>query len=149
MGEWQTLLGMGLITRLPTADERQVVGDLSEGDWAEELRQIREFSPGLLTAAGIEFLGGDDKLAREMWGGINDARERENKTGRYAPLIKLDEMFQPKPGQEGTATEKQLVYLRNLGVREQETLLETLTKKEASELIDAVLKLREENGLSS
>lgn len=141
------LFDLGFLTHIPTAQERAIIGELDDmDDWASSLKKIQGLLPELISREGADFIASDNEAEREVWGAINDPQDRERQMGRYAPKITIDGA-ESRRGQTGTATERQLAYLRTLGVRDQEALLACITKKEATELIQDVLKLREENGL--
>lgn len=141
------LFGLGFLTRLPTAQEQLKIGAIDDADeWAFSLKKIQRCFPELISREGCNFIDEDKKAENEMWSEIEAANEQSRKMGKYAPMIFVDGA-ESRKGQIGTATEKQIAYLRLLGVRDQEILLASITKQEASDLIKDVLSLREKNGL--
>jgi hypothetical protein len=139
---WRQLLDTDLI-REPTEEEvkflRRLDADLSFTDW---LCQIGKTHPSLLTHAGIVFLAEGREFQQKSDAEYRDEKDRDNRVGKYAPQIVVDELYPQVPGKKGSATDAQKKYLRDLGVTGQDALLNRITRAEASQLIDDVLKLR-------
>lgn len=148
MSIWKELEEMGLLALSPTEEDKRKVGRLSADDMTEDwLLVIREKHPSLLSDAALDWLKKADADSHAMFQDIAEQRDRDSQMGAFAPLIELEEMNLPQNSGGEAATEKQLDYLRRLGVRNQDNILARLTKKDASELIDLVLKFRSENNL--
>lgn len=142
---WEELLALRCIVRAPTDEEKKRCGR-SEQDamFPHWLRQVEAKVPELLTREALLLLTRWRQEDAAMAEQFNDQRDRENKRGKHAPLIVVDQHWQRAPGTTGSATDRQKEYLRQLGVRDQEPLLNGISKAEASQLIDDVLKLRGE-----
>ncbi|MEY3775281.1 MAG: hypothetical protein RLZZ129_2061 [Verrucomicrobiota bacterium] len=110
--------------------EAMIEIEIREG-YGDSESLIKDHFPELLTRAGKAEAEEFDRLRREI-----------NRTGEYAPEIKVNSLQAKKVG-EFHATAKQIRYLRDLGVRD-ERVLTGLGKLQASDLIDTAIRLREE-----
>jgi hypothetical protein len=92
---------------------------------------IQDHFPELLTESGKRQVEEEARLRRKL-----------DRVGEFAPSVKVEKL-EPMQANEPPATAKQISYLRDLGVRD-EQLLSGIGKWQASDLIDTVLKLRED-----
>lgn len=133
--------------RAIVAAARQWAEDYDPGTTTEVDEFVYDHAPDLLCEWWRDVLRGNRAAEKRMWADINEERDRANKMGKYAPKFTITIEKDLRPGHIGDATEKQKEYLRALGVRDQEAILQRITKKNASEMIYRVLQARAKLGL--
>jgi len=143
------------ITRGPTNTEWVSLRKAAQ-EWAKEYDDgaetevddfIYDHAPEMLETEWRKVIEGNRGDYKQMWVGIEDDRDRERRMGNYAPKINDAVERDENPDKKGDVTEKQKVYLRNLGVRDQEHVLERIDRDAASKMIERVLAVRRQNGL--
>jgi endonuclease YncB( thermonuclease family) len=126
--ELRDLRDAGLISSLCTPAQKRKILELRERSTGNTLELVRSVCPEIVTGEGFRRAGDDD-----------DELRRE---GKYAPTVSPEGVPAREP-KEPDATQKQIDFLRRLGVRD-ESLLRSLGKKQASQAIQSVLQIREE-----
>jgi hypothetical protein len=116
--------------RIPAAQKNEMLKIQDEFGYSSVLDLLSEHFPDALTAKGKKQKDNEDRDYRE-------ARQ----TGGFAPPITVEGVGQ-RPDSDPPATQKQIAYLRDLGVRD-EALLSRLGKSQASALIEKVLDTRD------
>ena len=142
--EVEQMLNEGLIDKAPSPQAKKKIFDAYSAE-PEEDRSLPDLVEMCCPQIKSQRWKAETQALRKAERQEADAQDREDRMGKYAPEVTLQNVETIKPG-ERPATEGQLYYLRRLGYRD-EAVLGKISTATATSLIAEIKELREKGNV--